>query len=64
MFLQFGLQGSQEQTHSETILKRGAAAERDEQGRLGAVISHQEVEGQLQFLQAINELCFRGGLGS
>lgn len=36
----------------------------DERGRLGAVISHQEVEGQLQFLQTINELCFRGGLGS
>ncbi|TNN86994.1 hypothetical protein EYF80_002749 [Liparis tanakae] len=32
--------------------------------RLGAVISHQEVEGQLQFLQAINELFFSGGLGS
>ena len=28
------------------------------------MISHQEVEGQLQFLQAINELCFSGGLGS
>ncbi len=36
----------------------------DELGRLGAVISHQEVEGQLHFLQAIDELCFRGRLGS
>lgn len=28
------------------------------------MISHQEVESQLQFLQAINEICFSGGLGS
>lgn len=33
------------------------------QRRLEALISHQEVEGQLQFLQAVNELCFRGGPG-
>lgn len=29
-----------------------------------AAASHQEVEGQLQFLQAVDELCLRGGLGS
>lgn len=29
-----------------------------------AAISHQEVEGQLQFLQTVDELRLRGGLGS
>ena len=63
VLLQFGLQGAQWQIHSEKELKR----EKNwwtKVERLGAVISHQEVEGQLQFLQAINNLSFRGGLGS
>lgn len=61
VFLQFGLQRAQWWTQWEGDEERAAG---QEQWRLGAVISHQEVEGQLQFLQAINELCFTGGLGS
>lgn len=43
-------------------MRRRRAA--DGGGKRTAAISHQEVEGQLQFLQTVDELCLRGGLGS
>lgn len=61
VFLQFGLQGVQWQT-THKWESDGQLMNRREVRP--CEISHQEVEGQLQFLQTIDELCFRGGLGS
>lgn len=58
--LQFGLQGAQTGTGSESVVGRHIQRMRRKKDS-GA---HQEVEGQLEFLQTVNELGLSWRLGS